>query len=215
MSIAHNYTSGERWADRVSHVLGLSGSILGLVFLVLIASDYAGARMVTSFAIYGGVLVFSYLISALYHDMPGRRLRAYFRVLDHISIYLLIAATYTPVTLIALGGIWGWTLFAVVCFVACVGITLELAFPGRFERLAIALYLAQGWACVAALGRLIESVPWPGLVLMGVGGLMFTFGVYFHARTRFRYHNLVWHAFVLAGVACHVCMTLFYIRPAP
>ena len=94
------------------------------------------------------------------------------------------------------------------------GIALKLVYPGRYEGLSIALYLALGWAGLAALGQLIENVPWPGLALMGSGGLLFTLGVYFHARTRFRYHNLIWHGFVLAGAASHVCMMLFYIRPA-
>lgn len=212
--MTHSYTPGERWADRVSHVVGLSGSILGLVFLVLIASDYGSARMVTSFTIYGSALVISYLISALYHDIRGHRVKAVLRVLDHTSIYVLIAATYTPVTLVSLGGAWGWSLFGVEWGIAAFGIALKLIYPGRYEGLSIALYLALGWAGLIALGRLIVGVPWPGLALMGAGGLFYTLGVYFHARTRFRYHNLVWHGFVLAGAASHVCMTLFYIRPA-
>jgi hemolysin III len=170
--------------------------------------------MVTSFTIYGSALVISYLVSALYHDIKGHRVKSVFRVLDHTSIYVLIAATYTPVTLVSLGGAWGWSLFGVEWGIAAFGIALKLIYPGRYEGLSIALYLALGWAGLIALGRLIVGVPWPGLVLMGAGGLFYTLGVYFHARTRFRYHNLVWHGFVLAGAASHVCMTLFYIRPA-
>ena len=212
--VFHAYTVGERLADRISHILGLAGSILGLVFLILIASDYGSARVVTSFTIYGSALVVSYLASALYHDLRGGRAKAACRMLDHSSIYLLIAATYTPVTLVILGGAWGWSLFGVEWGVAAIGIALKLIYPGRYERLSIALYLILGWAGIVALGRLITDVPWPGLVLMGAGGFFFTFGVYFHARTRFRYHNVVWHSCVLAGAACHVCMTLFYIRPS-
>ncbi len=211
----YNYTMGERLADRISHMVGLAGSILGLVFLVLIASDYGSARVVTSFTIYGSALVISYLVSALYHDVRGSRAKAAFRVLDHASIYVLIAATYTPVALVGLGGAWGWSLFGIEWGLAAIGIALKLIYPGRYEGLSIALYLALGWAGVVALGRLITDVPWPGLALMGAGGLFFTLGTYFHARTRFRYHNVVWHGFVLAGAACHVCMTLFYIRPTP
>ena len=207
------YTAGERWADRASHVFGLAGSILGLVFLVLIASRYDSARMVTSFAIYGGVLVTSYVVSALYHDLPGRRIKSILRVLDHIAIYLLIAATYLPVTLVSLKGPWGWSLFGIECGFAALGIALKLLYPNRYEGVSIALYLGMGWAGLIAIWQLIENVPWPGLVLMVAGGVLFTLGVFFHARTRFRYHNLVWHLFVLAGAACHVCMTLFYIRP--
>lgn len=207
------YTAGERWADRASHVLGLAGSILGLVFLILIASRYDSARMVTSFAIYGGVLVASYVASALYHDLPGRRLKAALRMIDHSAIYLLIAATYTPVALVGLGGAWGWSLFGFECGVAALGIMLKAIYPNRYENLSIALYLGMGWAGLVAISQLIENVPWPGLVLMVAGGVLFTLGVFFHARTRFRYHNLVWHAFVLGGAASHVCMTLFYIRP--
>ncbi|MSO69151.1 MAG: hemolysin III family protein [Alphaproteobacteria bacterium] len=211
----YNYTMGERLADRISHMVGLAGSILGFVFLVLIASDYGSARVVTSFTIYGSALVISYLVSALYHDVRGSRAKAAFRVLDHASIYVLIAATYTPVALVSLGGAWGWSLFGIEWGLAAIGIALKLIYPGRYEGLSIALYLALGWAGVVALGRLITDVPWPGLALMGAGGLFFTLGTYFHARTRFRYHNVVWHGFVLAGAACHVCMTLFYIRPTP
>ncbi len=210
----HRYTMGERLADRISHIVGLAGSILGLVFLILIASDYGSARVVTSFTIYGSALVISYLVSALYHDLRSNRIKAAFRVFDHASIYVLIAATYTPVALVGLGGAWGWSLFGIEWGIAAFGIALKLIYPGRYEGLSIVLYLTLGWAGIVALGRLIMDVPWPGLVLMGIGGVFFTAGVYFHARTRFRYHNVVWHGFVLAGAASHVCMMLFYIRPS-
>jgi hemolysin III len=214
LSVSISYSVGERWADRASHVLGLAGSILGLVFLVIITARYDSARMVTSFALYGGVLVVSYLVSALYHDLPGRRLKSAFRVIDHAAIFLLIAATYTPVTLVSLGGAWGWSLFGVECGLAAIGILLKTLYRNRYEGVSIALYLAMGWAGLVAIYQLSERLPWPGLVLMVAGGVLFALGVFFHARTRFRYHNLVWHGFVLAGAACHLCMTLFYIRPA-
>ncbi len=207
--------AGERLADRIGHVVGLAGSVLGLVWLVLIASRYSSVLMVTSFAIYGAALVFSYVVSALYHDAPGHRLKRFLRVLDHAAVYLLIAGTYTPVSLVALNGDWGWSLFGAERGIAAFGITLKILYPGRFERLSIALYLALGWAGLAALGRLLENVPWPGIALMAAGGIFFTSGVFFHTRTRLRYHNLIWHGFVLAGAACHVFMMLFYIRPVP
>jgi len=213
LSLTMVYTPGERWADRAGHVLGLSGSILGLVFLILIAARYDSARMVTSFSLYGGVLVSSFIVSALYHDLPTRRLKSIFRMLDHAAIYLLIAATYTPVALVGLGGAWGWSMFGIEFGLAAFGIAMKAIYPNRYEGLSIALYLCMGWLALVAISPLIAHVPWPGLALMVAGGVMFTLGVFFHARTRFRYHNLVWHGFVLAGAACHVCMTLFYIRP--
>jgi hemolysin III len=113
-------------------------------------------------------------------------LKAFLRVLDHAAVYLLIAGTYTPVALVALNGGWGWGLFGAEWLIASLGIVLKILYPGRFERLSIVLYLALGWAGLAALGRLIDNVPWPGLALMAAGGIFFTSGVFFHTRTRLR-----------------------------
>ena len=206
------YSTVERRADRVAHVLGVTASVLGLVWLVLTASRYPSTLMTISFALYGGALVSCFFASAAYHEASHPRLKNVLRVVDHSMIYLLIAGTYTPVALVALSGTWGWALFAVEWFFATLGIALKVVFPRRFEGVSIACYLALGWAGLVVVGRIIDSVPAGGLACLVAGGLLFTIGVYFHAVSRFRFHTVVWHGFVVAGAACHVCMTLFYIR---
>ena len=208
------YSSAERIADRTGNMLGIAASIAGLVMLVIIGSRYPGERTVVSFAVYGGALVLSFLASALYNELRHPGIKAALRVADHCAIYVLIAGTYTPVMLVGVSGAWGWSIFGVVWGIALLGILQKALFPTRFEAASIALYLVLGWVGLIALEPMIDSLPWPALVMFGAGGVFYSTGVLFHVRGRFRFHNLVWHLFVLAGAATHYFAVIYFVRQA-
>ena len=207
------YSDGERLADAVGHALGVAASIAGLVMLIVVASRYAGALTVTSFALYGGTLLLVFSASALYNLVRRGVLKKLLRLLDHSAIYLMIAGTYTPVTLNSIQGAWGWSVFGAVWGLALTGVALKLIFPGRLEKLSIGLYFAAGWAGLAAIEPLLANLHWAALTLFGIGGLFFSAGVGFHLWTRLGYHNVIWHAFVLAGATCHYFAVIFFVRP--
>ena len=207
------YSFGERVADNIGHALGISASIAGLIMLVIVASRYAGALPVTSFALYGGTLLLVFSASALYHIVRRGALKNVLRLLDHSAIYLLIAGTYTPVALNSIEGVWGWSLFSAVWGLALTGVALKLIFPGRLERPSIFLYFATGWAGLAAIEPLLANLHWAALTLLGIGGFFYSAGVGFHLWTRLRYQNVIWHAFVLAGATCHYFSVIFFVRP--
>ena len=208
------YTLGERVADNISHALGISASIVGLVMLIIVASRYAGALPMTSFALYGGTLFLVFTSSALYHIARRGALKDVLRLLDHSAIYLLIAGTYTPVALNSIQGAWGWSLFGTVWGLALTGVALKLLFPGRLEKLSIGLYFATGWAGLAAIEPLVANLHWAALTLLGIGGFFYSAGVAFHLWTGLRYHNVIWHGFVLTGAMCHYFSVIFFVRPS-
>ncbi len=207
------YTFGERVADNIGHALGISASTAGLIMLVIVASRYTGALPVTSFGLYGGTLFLVFTASALYHIVRRGALKNVLRLLDHSAIYLLIAGTYTPIALNSIQGAWGWSLFATVWGLALTGVALKLIYPGRLERLSIYLYFATGWAGLAAIEPLLANLHWAALALLGIGGFFYSAGVGFHLWTRLRYHNVIWHAFVMAGAMCHYFSVIFFVRP--
>lgn len=200
-------------ADNIGHAVGISASISGLVMLIIVASRYSGPLTMTSFTIYGGTLFLVFTASALYNIIRRGTVKKVLRLLDHSAIYLLIAGTYTPVALNSIIGPWGWSLFGVVWGLALTGIVLKLVFPGCLENISIGLYLATGWAGLVAIEPLAANLHWAALVLFGIGGVFFTAGVCFHLWTSLRYHNVIWHIFVLAGAMCHYFSVIFFVRP--
>ena len=137
------------------------------------------------------------------------------RVVDHASIYLLIAGTYTPFTLVTLEGAWGWSLFGVVWGLAIAGIIFKLFFTGRFDRLSVAIYVAMGWCGLVAIKPMMAALPTLGLWLLVAGGLAYTGGVIFYLLERMRYHHAIWHLFVMAGTTLHYFVVLFFVIPGP
>ena len=207
------YTVGEEIAHAVPHGLGLAMSIGGLAFLVVTASLRGDAWHIASCAIFGVTLVLLYAASTLYHGIRNPRAKRFLRRFDHAAIYLLIAGTYTPFTLVSLRGGWGWTLLALVWGLAILGIALQIAVPGRARRAPVPLYLAMGWLGVIALAPLLRSLHYEGLLLLLLGGIIYTLGVVFYAWRRLPYNHAVWHVFVLAGSACHFSCVLAYVIP--
>lgn len=207
------YSLGEEIAHSVTHGFGVLMSIVGLCVLVAFAALHGDAVHIVASAIFGGTLILLYTASTLYHSIPLPRTKSVLRIIDHVSIYLLIAGTYTPFTLVTLAGPWGWSLFATVWGLAAVGVGFKLFTTGRFERLSVAVYVAMGWCGMVAIGPLIEAMRPGGLWLLVAGGLAYTGGVVFYVMTRVPYHHAIWHLFVLAGSVLHYFAVLFYVIP--
>jgi hemolysin III len=208
------YTLGEEITHAVTHGLGLLLSIGGLAILVAAASVRGDAWHVVGCAVFGTTLVLLYAASTLYHGIHSRRAKRVLRQLDYAAIFLLIAGTYTPFTLVSLRGGWGWTLLALVWGLALLGIALQVTIPSRARRLSVPIYLAMGWLVVIAIEPLVRSVHPQGLLLLFLGGLAYTLGVVFFAWRRLPYNHAVWHVFVLAGSACHFSCVLGYVIPS-
>lgn len=187
----------------VTHALGILFSIAALVGMVWLA--WGGALEVVSAAVFGVSLVVLYSSSTLYHLSTTPRWKERFQTLDHICIYLLIAGTYTPFTLITLRGPWGWSIFGAVWAMAVGGILLKTLWKGKKDHwLSTALYLLMGWLIVLAIRPMMRELPGAGVAWLAAGGLSYTFGVVFFAWSRLPYNHAIWHLFVLGGSVCHV-----------
>ncbi len=211
--VKSEYSLGEEIAHTISHGIGLLLSIAGLAVLVAFASRYGDAWHITSSAIYGATLILLYTASTLYHGIPQSRSKQLLRRLDHAAIFLLIAGTYTPFTLVNMRGVWGWSLFGLVWGLATLGMVLELVMKRRIKWLSITLYLGLGWLVLIAIKPLIDSVAIGGIVLLLAGGLSYSLGVIFYVWKRLSYHHAVWHLFVMGGSALHFFSVFFYVLP--
>ena len=202
---------GEEIANSLSHGLGFVAALASAPILVLTTAQTGRTLNVIGAAIFAATMVLLYCASTIYHAVPHPRAKALLKKLDHGAIFLLIAGTYTPFTLGALSGPWGWTLLSVVWSLAVVGVTLK-----AFDRIehpfaSLGLYLLMGWLCLVALGPLLERVPQQGLLLLGAGGFAYMAGVAFFATdSRLRYGHFIWHLFVLTGTGCHFFAVLGY-----
>lgn len=205
------YTIAEEIAHSITHGVGLLLGIAAQVLLIVFAVRFATPIAVVAASIYGATLVLLYAASTLYHALPQGRAKRVFEVLDHSAIFLLIAGTYTPYTLVKMPAGWGWSIFGVIWGLAALGITLEAVFRGRGRKIQLVLYLAMGWLIVVAIRPLVGSLPTGGTVLLGAGGACYTLGVIFYRWHSLRFHHAVWHVFVLAGSVCHVFSVLFYV----
>ena len=169
-----NQTIAEEWANSITHVIGAALGIAGLSALVALAALHGDAWRVVSFSIYGGTLVLLYLASVFYHSARSARVKHLFRIFDHAAIFLLIAGTYTPFTLVSLRGAWGWTLFGLTWGLALAGIVLKIFFVRRFGIASTILYLLMGWIVVIAIKPVIDAISINGLLWLGAGGIAYT-----------------------------------------
>ncbi|NOZ94616.1 MAG: hemolysin III family protein [Acidobacteria bacterium] len=207
------HSGAEELANAATHGIGVLAGIPGLVILVSAAARTGDARKVVASAVFGAALVLLFLSSTLYHAIPSRRAKGPLRSLDHAAIFLLIAGTYTPFTLVSLGGAWGWSLFGTVWGLAILGIVGQSTVLRRFPRLELALYLGMGWAVVVAVRPLVAALPTGGLILLAAGGLAYTLGTVFYVWESLPHHHAMWHLFVLAGAALHYFAVLLYVIP--
>ena len=211
MTSSPRYSLGEEIASSIIHGVGILLSLAALIIMVVFASRYGTAWHVAGAAVFGCGLILAYTSSTLYHSFQKARIKAVFRVLDHVSIFILIAATYTPLTLVNMRGPWGWSIFGVVWGLALFGIVVECSSLRRFRMASVLLYLGMGWTIIVALKPLLAMVQAGGLILLLVGGLFYTIGCLFYAWRRLPYNHAIWHLFVLAGSASHFFAVLFYV----
>lgn len=209
------YSFGEHLADAVTHGLGILLAIVGLCVLVVRAALYGDTLHVVACSVFGATLVMMYTASTLYHSIPQPRARHVLRVIDHSLIFLLIAGTYTPFTLVTLQGPWGWTLFGFTWSLALIGVALKVFTTGRYEAISLAVYLLMGWCAVVAIKPLWDRLDSGGLLLLAAGGLVYSGGVAFYIWQRLRYHHAIWHLFVLAGSVLHWFTVYLYVVPGP
>ncbi len=207
-----HYRLGDILANAITHGVGAALAIAGAVYLIA-ASMRGSTWLVVSCSVFSGTLILVYICSTLYHSLVRTRARHVFHVLDHSAIYLLIAGTYTPFTLISLRGPVGWVLFGAVWTLAVAGVIFKSLAVGRFEVASALVYLFQGWLVVFAAHPLLHAIGWHGLLWLGAGGLAYTLGIIFFAFDRLPYFHAAWHLFVLAGSVAHYFAILYHVVP--
>ena len=207
------YSIGEEIMNGVTHGIGVGLSIAGLTLLVVLASLYGNIYQIVSFSIYGASLIILYLASTLYHSFQAPQVKRVFKVIDHASIYLLIAGTYTPFLLLGIRGVWGWVLLGLIWGLALLGVGFKTLFIHRFEKLSVLTYILMGWLSVMIIRELLVNVPVGALIWLAAGGLFYTVGVIFYASKRIPYTHGIWHLFVLGGSICHYFAVLLYLSP--
>jgi hemolysin III len=207
------YSPGEELANVATHGLGAIASGAGLAILLVYSAWFGDAWHVVSTAIFGATMILLYAASTVYHASSHPRTRHAAKVLDHASIYLLIAGSYTPFTLLALRGPWGWGLFGAVWLLALLGVGLEAFWVYRPKWVSAVIYLAMGWMVVLAGRRLVDALPPGALALLVAGGLLYSLGTVFYVMKRVRYAHAVWHGFVLGGSTCHFLAVVLLVLP--
>lgn len=203
----------EELANGITHGVGLALSILGLIALVVLSVMRGNAWHIAGCTTFGVTLVLLYAASTLYHTFHTPRLKRILKILDHTAIYLLIAGTYTPFTLVNLRGFWGWTLFSLVWGLSVFGILWKLFHVERFQIVSTLVYVGMGWLVLIAIKPLMSAIPVTGIVWLVVGGLFYTVGVLFFAMKRMPYNHAIWHVFVMAGSICHYFAVVLYVLP--
>lgn len=203
MAKIKKYTLGEEIFNSVSHGIGAGLSVAGTVVLIVSAVIHTNAWGIVSSCIYGATLIILYTMSTLYHSLTNEKAKAFFRIMDHNTIFLLIAGTYTPITLYFLGGVTGWVLFAIVWGAAVIGIIINSINLEKARIPSIFCYVAMGWVIIFAIKPLIAAMPTVSLVFLIIGGVFYTLGIIFYAIKKIKYFHSVWHLFTVAGSVFH------------
>ena len=208
------YSEIEERANAITHGLGVVLGIVGLILLLIKANQFdADSLTVASMAAYGSSIILLFLASTLYHSITTAKTKRLLKTLDHCAIYLLIAGSYTPFLLVSLSTPLAFGLMGVIWAIALVGIVMKIAFVYRFKRLSLVTYLAMGWLSLIVIYQLAKSVELGGLILLAVGGIIYSLGVIFYVAKRIPYNHAIWHLFVLAGCACHFFAIYLYVTP--
>lgn len=203
-------TPFEEKLNAFTHGVGALFGIVALVLLIIFDTNKTDFSLF-SVIVYGISIIILFTASTLYHSVTNKQKKHYFRIVDHVSIYLLIAGTYTPVLLISLEQNLGWTLFWVVWGIAVFGVILKLFFTGKFEVFSTLLYLVMGWLIVFDFSNLSEAIGSNGILLLFAGGLSYTVGIVFYAIQKIPFNHVIWHVFVLAGAIYHFFMVFFHV----
>lgn len=207
-AIGWNYDRAELIADGIIHAIGVLSGIIAATVLVVLAAVYADTIDVVGVSIYVAGLLSMLVLSATYNLWPVSPAKWLLRRFDHSAIYLLIAATYTPFILELKDSVFALALLICVWCIAIAGIVLKLRYPGRFDRVAVGIYLAMGWSGMMLYDAVVKALPALALGFVLAGGVLYSLGVIFHAWRRLRFQNAIWHGFVLAGAACHYTAVL-------
>lgn len=210
-SIVQNYSKKEEIFNAVTHGLGIALSVAGLATLVTMAAIHGDAWKIIVSIIYGLSMITLYSASTLYHSFKNPIIRKRLNMFDHISIYYLIAGTYTPFVLVNIRGAWGWTIFGIVWGCAIAGTILKLIYGDRFRKISTILYLCMGWMIVIAAKPLVVNTDLGGLILLAAGGLLYSSGVVFYKWKTLPFNHGIWHLFVLGGTVCHFFAVLFFV----
>ncbi|MFI4920761.1 MAG: hemolysin III family protein [Gammaproteobacteria bacterium] len=207
----YQFHPGEEIWNTLLHLMGLVLVLGALPVLLTLAAEHGTVREVVTFSIYGATLAALYLVSTLYHYAKPGALKRALRRADHITIYYLIAGTYTPFLLVALGGVLGWALFIILWALAITGTVFKLKFAHRFELFSTLLYIAKGWVGLAVIVPLYHALPLASFVLVLVGGVCYTVGVLFYTWEKLRYNHAIWHFFCLAGSVTQFIAVFFLL----
>jgi len=214
MAVDHPETLGEEIANAVTHGIGAMLSVAALALMVSFASFQHSDYKVVGTAVFGSTLVLMYLASMFYHALTNPTAKHIFKIFDHATIYLLIAGTYTPFTLVNLRGDWGWTLFGIMWGLALIGIIAKCWLVNKGEVLSTIIYLLMGWMIVLAIVPVIHNLSVGGIVWLAIGGGCYTLGTAFFFLENMPFNHMIWHLFVLAGSISHFFAVFFYVIPA-
>lgn len=205
------YTLGEEIFSSVTHGVGTILAVGGTAVLIVLSAIFGDAWAVVSSTIFGASLIILYCMSTLYHAITNPKAKSFFRIMDHTTIFFLIAGTYTPITISVLRGAIGWVLFGVVWGAAILGIVLNSIDLEKFRKPSVACYIAMGWVIIFAIRPLLHVMNTLSLWLLVIGGVFYTVGVIFYAIKKVRYFHSIWHIFTLFGSLCHYFSILFTI----
>lgn len=208
-----DYPPKEEKLNVISHGVGFILSVIATVFLVIHSSIDGNAWHIVSFSIYGASLMILYLASTLYHNAKRPKLRERLNIFDHASIYVLIAGTYTPFTLVTLNGYWGWSIFGITWGLALTGVILKLFFTNRYNLLSTVMYILMGWVVVIAIKPLLNNLPMDGVLWLFAGGISYTIGAVLYSIKKIPYNHAIFHLLVLIGSFCHFMAIYFYVLP--
>lgn len=201
----------EEFANSITHLVGVLFSIVAISLLITFSVLNGTAIHIVSCSLFGGSILLLYTFSTLYHAIESPRIKPLLRTFDHISIYFLIAGTYTPFLLIGIGGMKGWIYFGVIWALALAGIIFKIFYTHRFRRLSLVLYLIMGWLAVFFIQPLVRNLDASVLSLIATGGIAYTLGVIFYTNKTMRFAHAIWHLFVLAGTVLHFIAIMFMI----
>lgn len=204
-------TRAEEIGNATTHGMGVLLSLAAMFLLVLFSSNQDDILKLVSAVVFGTSLLLMYLSSTVYHSLTNPKKKHLFRIMDHASIYLLIAGSYTPFMLVTLKGPWGWGLFTLVWLLACAGVAFKVFFVHKFENLSTIIYLLMGWMSLLVIKPIYQLLPLGGLICLIAGGLCYTVGVVFFVWERLKFSHVLWHLFVLAGSTFHFFAVLFYV----
>lgn len=213
MALTHTFSKKEEIANSITHGIGVALSIAALVVLIVFSSLYGNVWHIVSFTLYGTSMVLLYTSSTLLHSFPEGKVKDFFEIMDHSSIYFFIAGTYTPFLFVVVEGALGWTIFGIVWGIAIAGTVFKSFFAKKYLFTSTAMYVVMGWFIVFAWKPLTEVLPSEAIQLLVIGGLLYTVGSIFYVWRAFPFHHAVWHVFVLAGTIFHFFCVLIYVLP--